>query len=191
VRAAAAAAAEEAPAVCPVAGTVSREKRRSGALRERLLREALRRGFSRDGEMFCLDDLLALARDECGLEAASWLPPGELSCASVERALAGGARLLIAYDVDGGFSPQQAGGARAHWAVLCGFLRGCDADGDAHVVLVHSMSRVPVVCDLRDLVASNAQLVAARDSRWLVTPGQGPRLGGAIVVPSALPPPVS
>ncbi len=140
--------------------------------------------------MFCLDDLLALAREECGLEAASWLPPGELSSASVERALAGGARLLIAYDVDGGFSPQQAGGARAHWAVLCGFLRGCDGDGDSHVVLVHSMSRVPVVCNLRDLVASNAQLVAARDSRLLVTPGQGVRLGGAIVVPSALSPPV-
>ena len=185
-------------------------------LRDSLLREALRRGVSSDGEMFSLPSLLALAREVANMPRASRLPLAldsdgrigttnnnstadvDVQCeASVERALAAGALLLIAYDADGGWAPIAVGGARAHWAVLCGLLRSSSAEpsAPATAILVHSMSRMPLAVDLRALLASNAQLRAADGERvrangWVVGDADGAAdLTGAIVLPQGRPGP--
>ena len=78
-------------------------------------------------------------------------------------------------------------GARAHWAVLCGVLRPAPAAAPtgAAAILVHSMSRVPLVCDLAALLASNAQLRdadarKAREGGWVVG---NVKLAGAVLIP--------
>lgn len=172
--------------------------------------------MSSDGEMFSLPSLLALAREVANMPRASRLPLAldsdgrigttnnnstadvDVLCeASVERALAAGALLLIAYDADGGWAPIAVGGARAHWAVLCGLLRSSSAEpsAPATAILVHSMSRMPLAVDLRALLASNAQLRAADGERvrangWVVGDADGAAdLTGAIVLPQGRPGP--
>lgn len=219
------------------------------ALRSCLLPAAVAAGLTADGEVFDIAGLCSLVGSEAGLptallgagcEGAALAGDGPLSAATIVQALENGSVLLIAYDGDSSraWSPCSAGGAKAHWAVVCGYLRcaasdsagtcGCKAkpetapikvqscDGASgnvtsvpvagagacvaagpesaeacgstvYLILAHSMSAIPVVCDAAALLASNAQLHRADERKaraggWLVGRGKSPHLAGAIAV---------
>jgi hypothetical protein len=225
------------------------------ALRSCLLPAAVAAGLTADGEVFDIAGLRGLVGSEAGLPAAllgagcEGVAPaggGPLSAATIIQGLEYGSVLLIAYDADSSraWSPCCAGGAKAHWAVICGYLRcaardsaetcvcetrreaartkahKCDgASGDVasmpvagagacvaagpksaeacgcpvYLILAHSMSAIPVVCDAAALLASNAQLHRADERKaraggWLVGRGKSPQLAGAIAVSLRLPP---
>lgn len=84
-----------------------------------------------------------------------------------------GALLLVPYDVDARATgaPCCAGGTKAHWGVIVGYVNGTapppSQPGDVLVLLQHSMSPQPVCCWLSALLASNAQLHGADPHRAL------------------------
>ena len=100
---------------------ISKEQQKSVATVFELARE---RGFSNHGEMFSVDSMASLAEElvpeECKvsivestkLEETSWLVD----------ALLDGCLMLVPYDCTPDHSPGLAGGEKAHWALVTGFL---------------------------------------------------------------------
>mmetsp|Transcript_17112 Transcript_17112/g.33513 ORF Transcript_17112/g.33513 Transcript_17112/m.33513 type:complete len:428 (-) Transcript_17112:64-1347(-) len=135
-----------------------------------LLQEAIRRGFSHDGELYDIEDLALLARDVSGLNA-------KVVKASVEglKSISPTQLVIIPYDRGGGSAPAFLGGKAAHYGLVVGnatfknirddtsvsrvLSLEKDASCDACIVQ-HGMSRRLVTALTQDWLASNADLTA-------------------------------
>ena len=102
---------------------ITKQQQRSVLTVFHLARE---RGFSNQGEMFSVDSMASLAEEllpECKvsivdsskIEETSWLVD----------ALLDGSLMLVPYDCTPDHSPGLAGGQKAHWALVTGFLLPC------------------------------------------------------------------
>ncbi|XP_012589236.1 PREDICTED: UPF0692 protein C19orf54 homolog isoform X2 [Condylura cristata] len=97
----------------------------NGVPLERIVRVALERGYTAQGEMFSAANMGRLAREVLGCHA-------ELLCGGlgspnrdrILRHLVAGQPLLIPYDEDFNHEPCQRRGHKAHWAVSAGVLLG-------------------------------------------------------------------
>nr|XP_012629979.1 UPF0692 protein C19orf54 homolog isoform X2 [Microcebus murinus] len=95
----------------------------SGIPLERLVQVAMERGYTAQGEMFCVADMGRLAQEVLGCQT-------QLLCGGlggpnrdlVLQHLVTGHPLLIPYDEDFNHEPCQRKGHKAHWAVSAGFL---------------------------------------------------------------------
>uniref|UniRef100_A0A8C5JY25 Actin maturation protease n=2 Tax=Jaculus jaculus TaxID=51337 RepID=A0A8C5JY25_JACJA len=92
---------------------------------ETLVRVAMERGYTMQGEMFSVADMGKLAQETLGCQA-------ELLCGGlggpnrdcVLKHLIAGQPLLVPYDEDHNHAPCQKKGHKAHWAVSAGVLLG-------------------------------------------------------------------
>ncbi|XP_075849214.1 actin maturation protease isoform X1 [Microcebus murinus] len=100
----------------------------SGIPLERLVQVAMERGYTAQGEMFCVADMGRLAQEVLGCQT-------QLLCGGlggpnrdlVLQHLVTGHPLLIPYDEDFNHEPCQRKGHKAHWAVSAGVLLGVQA----------------------------------------------------------------
>ncbi|XP_066099958.1 actin maturation protease isoform X3 [Saccopteryx bilineata] len=97
----------------------------SGIPLERLIKMAMERGYTAQGEMFSVADMGRLAEEVLGCRAE--LLRGGLGGPNRDRVLqhlVAGHPLLIPYDEDFNHEPCQRKGHKAHWAVSTGVLLG-------------------------------------------------------------------
>ena len=83
---------------------------------------AVKRGFSRRGEMFSCDDLCALANDLLGGRADAKVEDGDLirDVRLLWEEFSNGSLLLVPYDTDFNQEPCLRKGHKAHWALIVG-----------------------------------------------------------------------
>ncbi|XP_075771138.1 actin maturation protease isoform X1 [Pelodiscus sinensis] len=95
---------------------------------ERILRVALERGYTAQGEMFSAADMAQLAEEvfPCRAELLSGGLEGE-NQERILRHLTAGCPLLLPYDEDSNHEPCRRRGFKAHWAVVSGVLLGLQA----------------------------------------------------------------
>uniref|UniRef100_A0AAQ4QB98 Actin maturation protease n=1 Tax=Gasterosteus aculeatus aculeatus TaxID=481459 RepID=A0AAQ4QB98_GASAC len=94
---------------------------------ETVVRTALSRGYTAQGEMFSADHMALLAEEVCGCKAE--LLSGGIrgdNAAAIITHLWGRQPVLIPYDEDYNHEPCRRSGHRAHWAVASGVLLGVD-----------------------------------------------------------------
>jgi hypothetical protein len=109
-----------------------------------------------------------------------------LTAAVVVEAIDAGAPVMVAYDRDKNTHlPCARRGESSHWAMIRGYAKL--AGGEVCVLVAHTMSARPFACTLGELLASNAQITAAKGApptgRWVI-PEAGPNLAGLCVVPA-------
>jgi actin maturation protease len=142
-----------------------------------LLARAKELGYTKHGEMFSSVQLAALAGD---VYASKKLSARVLGFCSIEQenereneqsfeavvrscVVERSEPILIAYDAAGNHSPCEAGGHRAHWALVIGFIAMANKDRRRYVVALHGKSLRVAVWRLGALAQSNAQLARAAD----------------------------
>ncbi|XP_067412712.1 actin maturation protease [Emydura macquarii macquarii] len=107
---------------------------------ERIMRVALERGYTAQGEMFSAADMAQLAEEvfQCRAELLSGGLEGE-NRDRILLHLTAGCPLLLPYDEDSNHEPCRRHGYKAHWAVVSGALLGlkgsalspaCQEDGE-------------------------------------------------------------
>lgn len=117
-----------------------------------LLGYARRMGFTAHGELFDASHLVRLAEylglgstlivdDDWREILPAWFKDGEKKLA------------IFAYDQGSTHAPVLRSGLAAHYALVLGYI-----PSTAEVVVVHGLSRVPLVASIDDFIASNAQL---------------------------------
>lgn len=90
-----------------------------------LLEVAKEKGYTGFGEMFSAYEMTSLAKSyfEDLLDAETWDSPWDLSLLQrLIQALISGGMALVPYDVDKNHEPCLAGGKKAHWAAIKGFI---------------------------------------------------------------------
>jgi predicted N-acetyltransferase YhbS len=166
-------------------------------LRGCLLKEAIHRKITTDGEVFSTACLAEAASDLYGLGKRVNLHTGFTSAEQLFSALKTMLRkepadilVLIAYDADNtnNHKPCFHGGASAHWAIVAGAAWDAmkEEGGDIAAILVHSASYVPVACSLKELAASNFQLMKADARRakynsWVIPESGDLDLAGGFI----------
>lgn len=173
-----------------------------------LLSAALKRGITKDGEIFNIDDLASLAKDVCGLQG-NVLRMEEATMHDLLALVFNGRLIVLPYDSDRGSKlPSLEGGHCAHYGVIVGAcwpgvsVVGSGADDGHAVKLVecqalaaaelssatedrcmllvqHSMSKRLAVAPLSQFRASNGQLATADDTKFQI---DGINLTGQIIV---------
>ena len=102
---------------------ISKQQLHSVATVFQLARE---RGFSKQGEMFSVDSMASLAEELLPEGKVSTVEVGNLEeSAWLVAALLDGSLMLVPYDCTPDHSPGLAGGQKAHWALVTGFLLPC------------------------------------------------------------------
>ena len=161
---------------------------------ESVLRAAIERGFSSDGEVFDIHHLATLAADVCGLNATvvrvdadssnGGANSGATATAAATRLGAGlaawvasGGLAVVPYDKhEANHMPVHRGGKMAHYLIVHGTasIEGA-AETSApplRLICAHGLSRRPLVVTAAELYASNSQLLEMKQStntkKWVV-----------------------
>ena len=152
-----------------------------------LLGEAVRRGFSSDGEIYDVHDLAALAASVCGMRAtvvrragagiACGEADGDAGPLSAARAwLDAGGLVIVPYDKhEGTHEPVARNGHAAHYALITGYAaaQSSECRDELRLVCVHGLSRRPLVVTPAELAASNAQLRSVKPDGGRAAAGPG------------------
>lgn len=92
---------------------------------EKLLNEALEKGFTKNGEMFSANFLFELLiknlNEDDGYKVS--LYDGVLNKDVIKKKIETGSVLLVPYDADVNSSPCLKNGHKAHWAIILGYLQ--------------------------------------------------------------------
>lgn len=127
---------------------------------KQLLCLAQERGFTNHGEMCStryLQDLLTEVSDRGGHDLLVDAFRGPLATDEIKSRLRRGACLLVPYDSHHDHSPFLGRGAKAHWALVIGYL--VDQYGEFHVIARHGKTRNMAVWPLSKLAESNSNLM--------------------------------
>ena len=165
-----------------------------------VLRAAIEKGFSSDGEVFDIHDLAQLAADVCGLASDVVMLGEEAAAAAQARTfargvgewLADGGLAIMAYDKDeANHAPALRGGLNAHYLVIVGVAAPSAAQDDEEepepprLVCLHGLSKRPLVLTAEELLASNRQLNEMKGGvnsrKWVLREG-GVRLSRRLLL---------
>jgi hypothetical protein len=143
-----------------------------------LVELAVKRGFSKKGEMFSCAHMAELAREyfeQLESEVVSDWDESNLA----KRLKQCNGLALVPYDCASNFEPAMFEGEKAHWAVVVGF-----DDAASSVVCVQPKSKRVGVWSAKDLVASNRNLQSCKNKQMqnLVVPDDLGELRGKIVI---------
>ena len=89
---------------------------------EEVVRIAKERGYTKQGEMFSVEDMASLARTVLDREVEVVETSQLLDSLQVMSRLSQGRAVLVPYDCDHNHTPSMLGGTKAHWALITGFL---------------------------------------------------------------------
>ena len=89
---------------------------------EEVVRTAKERGYTKQGEMFSVEDMASLARSMLDKEVEVVKSEQLLDSRLVMTRLSQGRALLVPYDCHHNHSPAMLGGTKAHWALVTGFV---------------------------------------------------------------------
>ena len=89
---------------------------------EEVVRTAKERGYTKQGEMFSVEDMASLARSVLDREVEVVESEQLLDSLVVMRRLSQGGAMLVPYDCDHNHTPAMLRGTKAHWALITGFL---------------------------------------------------------------------
>jgi len=89
---------------------------------EEVVRTAKERGYTKQGEMFSVEDMASLARSMLDREVEVVKSEQLLDSRLVMTRLSQGRALLVPYDCHHNHSPAMLGGTKAHWALVTGFV---------------------------------------------------------------------
>eukprot|EP00092_Neocalanus_flemingeri_P011317 GFUD01012196.1.p1 GENE.GFUD01012196.1~~GFUD01012196.1.p1 ORF type:complete len:315 (+),score=124.40 GFUD01012196.1:80-1024(+) len=138
---------------------------------------AIRMGYTKQGEMFNVDDMAYLASTVLGTEALISATAALSDNEWVVEQLTGGWLLLVPYDCAHNHHPAMEGGRKAHWALITGFALAMDASEDISDIetetknsLVHLVTGIPQKEKISRLITGNnvKLLLLARQSKSLV-----------------------
>jgi len=146
-----------------------------------VLQAAIRSGYSRDGEIFDVHHLAALAAQTCGLHAA--VVRGAAALGRLAVWIQRGGAAVVPYDAEEGtHAPARRGGHAAHYALVVGVAtpRPRAVEEEPLLLLLHGLSARLLVVRASALWASCSQLDEMKPSQagaWLVG-AEGVRLSG-------------
>jgi len=135
---------------------------------------AVKKGYSKQGEMFSVENMADLATTI--LDAEAMIASTEAVCDMVDELLDGWL-LLVPYDCAHNHHPAMLQGRKAHWALITGFVLAVDAAEDiADIGNDNSEDNVVIVKEIKDneklgkilALHSTKQLLVARQSKSLV-----------------------
>ena len=89
---------------------------------EEVVRSAKERGYTKQGEMFSVEDMASLARLVLEREVEVVESKELLDCRQLMARLSEGGAVLVPYDCDHNHTPARLRGSKAHWALITGFL---------------------------------------------------------------------
>ena len=96
---------------------------------DELLKKAISRNYTNNGEMFSAAWLLELLKDNIHIaslkmpdKVRSYIYDGFLNSEFIKEKLRQHCMLLVPYDADKNHSPCKLGGHKAHWTLICGYL---------------------------------------------------------------------
>ena len=88
---------------------------------QEVVRTAKERGFTKQGEMFSVEDMASLARLVLEREVEVVESKELLDCRQLMARLSEGGAVLVPYDCDHNHTPARLRGSKAHWALITGF----------------------------------------------------------------------
>jgi len=135
---------------------------------------AIKKGYSKQGEMFSVENMADLATTILDTEA---MIASTDAVSDMVDELLGGWLLLVPYDCAHNHHPAMLQGRKAHWALITGFVLAVDAAEDiADIGNDNSEDNVVIVKEIKDIEKlgkilshhSTKQLLVARQSKSLV-----------------------
>ena len=89
---------------------------------EEVVRTAKERGYTKQGEMFSVEDMASLARSMLDRDVEVVESDQLLDSDLVMRRLSQGRAMLVPYDCHHNHTPACFGGSKAHWGLITGFV---------------------------------------------------------------------
>jgi len=146
---------------------------------DQVQQEAIRMGYTKQGEMFSVDNMSHLSSTVLSTEALISLTTAMQDSEWVVDHITRGWMLLVPYDCAHNHTPAMEGGRKAHWGLITGFVIAVDASEDISGIKtetakdnpnVHIMTEIPNKETLGKMLSCNSAklLLLARQSKSLV-----------------------